>query len=94
MFGRSVSMKAPGMFMEILIRKAANAGGKVTQFSTHETKLSQTCHSCGKQKKKALSQRWHECPYGTGPVQRDLYSAFLAFHVENNKLDTSQAIQA
>src|SRR5258708_15991275 len=28
--------------------------------------------------KKPLSQRWHQCPCGIGPVQRDLYAAFLA----------------
>jgi hypothetical protein len=29
---------------------------------------------------KPRSQRWHWCPYGLGPVQRDLYSAFLLAH--------------
>ena len=27
---------------------------------------------------KLLSQRWHHCACGVGPVQRDLYAAFLA----------------
>ena len=56
-YGRSVSLRAPGMFMEILRRKAENAGGSVIEFSTKTTKLSQYCHKCGKYTKKPLSQR-------------------------------------
>jgi hypothetical protein len=29
-----------------------------------------------------LWQRWHECVCGIGPIQRDLYSAFLAAYLE------------
>ena len=29
-----------------------------------------------------LSQRWHHCECGLGPVQRDLYSALLAAYLE------------
>jgi hypothetical protein len=32
--------------------------------------------------KKPLSQRWHQCACGIGPIQRDLYSAFLAAHLD------------
>jgi hypothetical protein len=32
--------------------------------------------------KKPRSQRWHICPCGVGPVQRDLYAAFLLAHLE------------
>ena len=66
-FGKSVKNRAPGMFMEILRRKAENAGGSaksnrrlrltVDEFSTKTTKLSQYCHKCGKYTKKPLSQR-------------------------------------
>ncbi len=34
---------------------------------------------CGK----PLSQRWHQCACGIGPVQRDLYSAWLAAHLDS-----------
>ncbi|HSW87118.1 MAG TPA: hypothetical protein VLG49_06435, partial [Rhabdochlamydiaceae bacterium] len=44
-------------------------------------------------KKKPLSQRWHTCPCGI-EAQRDLYSAFLALHVDHKHLDRSQAISA
>ena len=75
-YGRSVRDRAPGMFMEILRRKAENAGGSVDEFSTKETKLSQYCHKCGKYTKKDLSQRVHTCCNLN--IQRDVYSAFLA----------------
>ncbi len=89
-FGKSVTKYAPGMFMQILRRKAENAGGRVIEFSTYDTKLSQTCHRCGAIKKKPLSERWHRCPCGI-EAQRDLYSAFLALHVHNEILDKPQA---
>lgn len=92
-FGKSVNKYAPGLFIQILHRKAENAGGKVIEFSTYDTKLSQTCHNCHVLKKKPLSQRWHACPCGI-TAQRDLYSAFLAIHVTENHLDRSQAQSA
>jgi hypothetical protein len=52
------------------------------EFSTRSTKLSQYCHGCGRYERKPLSQRWHTCPCGIGPVQRDLYAAFLATYLE------------
>jgi len=75
-YGRSVKDRAPGKFMEILRRKAENASGKVDEFSTKDTKLSQYCHKCGKYTKKPLSQRVHTCCNLN--IQRDIYSAFLA----------------
>lgn len=88
-FGKSVGFRAPGMFLSILCRKAEKAGGKVDEFSTHGTALSQVCH-CGLKKKKSLSMRWHKCECGVF-AQRDLYSAFLACHVQESTLGTSQA---
>jgi hypothetical protein len=41
-------------------------------------RLSQVCHGCGGVVKKPLAQRVHECACGVGPVQRDVYSAWLA----------------
>jgi len=86
-YGKSVKNRAPGMFMEILRRKAENAGGSVVEFSTKATKLSQYCHKCGKYTKKPLSQRWHTCCNLN--IQRDLYSAFLAGSVVEDSLDTA-----
>ena len=93
-YGKSVGNRAPGKFIEILSQKAERAGGKVVHFSTYKTKLSQACHGCGVYVKKSLSKRWHDCSCGVGPVQRDLYSAYLAQFVVNDCLDKSQAEKA
>ncbi|WP_075164231.1 zinc ribbon domain-containing protein [Ktedonobacter racemifer] len=81
-FGKSVGLRAPGMFVELLRRTVASTGGTLIEVSTRTTALSQWCHGCGRRVKKPLSQRWHQCTCGVGPVQRDLYSAFLAAYLD------------
>lgn len=93
-WGKSVGARAPGMFIQKLRDKAEKAGGEVIEFSTRATKLSQTCHGCEPLRKKKLSERVHSCACGVGPVQRDLYSAYLARFVSSNSLNKSQAGQA
>jgi hypothetical protein len=82
-------MRAPGMFVEELKRKAINADGSVCEFPTTTTKLSQTCH-CGKLQKKKLSERWHTCGCGV-EAQRDLFSAYLSRFVREGKLNAADA---
>lgn len=94
-FGRSVKVRAPGMFVSMLIRKAESAGGEITEIRTQHTKLSQFDHTTGKYVKKPLSQRTHFFGDGkTEPVQRDLYSAFLARHCGEDCLDIRQVQKA
>jgi putative transposase len=94
-FGRSVKVRAPGMFVSMLIRKAESAGGEVTEIRTRNTKLSQFDHTTGEYVKKPLSQRTHFFGDGqTKPVQRDLYSAFLARHCGEDCLDIRQVLEA
>jgi len=81
-FGKSVGMRAPGMLIDHLRRTVANTGGTLHEFPTRSTKLSQYCHGCQTHTKKSLAQRWHQCACGIGPIQRDLYSAFLAAYLE------------
>ena len=81
-YGKSIGFRAPGMFVAHLTRLVAKAGGTLLEVSSYQTKLSQYCHHCRQYHKKARSQRWHMCPCGLGPVQRDLYSAFLLAHLE------------
>ena len=92
LYGKSVGMRAPGMFVEMLTRKAENAGGQLEQINTWSTKLSQSCH-CGQVKKKSLSERWHRCGCGVA-AQRALYSAYLACYVEKDVLMADEAQQA
>jgi hypothetical protein len=80
-YGRSVGLRAPGMFVALLKRTVASTGGTLIEVSPRTTKLSQFCHGCGKTLKKPLSLRFHQCPCGIGPVQRDLYSAFLTAYL-------------
>jgi hypothetical protein len=94
LFGKSISYRAPGMFVAELTRKAEAAGGSVIGFPTTGTALSQMCQ-CGVKAKKKLSERWHNCSCGVS-AQRDLYSAFLARHVKVSEtgsyyLDTNTA---
>jgi len=89
-FGKSIGFRAPGLFVDILSRKAERAGGEVIEFNTRKTALSQTCQ-CGSKVKKRLKDRQHKCKTCGITAQRDLYSAFLARFVEYDKLDISQA---
>jgi transposase len=81
-YGKSVGLRAPGMLIDHLRRTVASTGGTLIEVPTRTTKLSQWCHGCGKMVKKPLSERWHACSCGIGPVQRDLYAAFLAAYLE------------
>ncbi len=81
-YGKSVGLRAPGMLIDHLRRTVASTGGTLIEVPTRATKLSQFCHGCGVQVKKPLAQRWHQCACGIGPIQRDLYSAFLAAYLE------------
>jgi hypothetical protein len=94
-FGRSVKVRAPGTMISTLQRKAESAGGGVIEINTRHTKLSQFDHTTGEYVKKPLSQRVHVFGDGvTKPVQRDLYSAFLATCCDTNSLDVSQVERA
>ena len=89
-YGSSVGLRAPGLFVAHLRRIVAKTGGTLTEVPTYHTKLSQYCHNCQRYVKKPLSERWHTCPCGIGPVQRDLYSACLLAYL--NPQDTIPSI--
>ena len=73
---------APGMFVAHVTRVVAKTGGTLREVSTYQTRLSQYCHQCRQYHKKSRSQRWHTCPCGCGPVQRDPYAALLLAYLE------------
>ncbi len=93
-FGRSAKVRGAGMFVAALRRKAEACGGGVIEFSAYRTRLSQFDHTTGEYLKKPLSQRVHVLGDGSGEVQRDLYSAFLARFVEADTLDARSAALA
>ena len=84
-YGKSVKVRAPGMFVERFRRKAESAGGKLTDLPTWSLKMSQYDHITQTCVKKPLKQRWHVLGDGSGVVQRDIYCAFLARCVLDNK---------
>ena len=85
MYGRSVKRRAPSMFINLLKRKAERAGGELRDLPTEKLKMSQYDHPTETYTKKPLSRRWHVLGDGSGIVQRDIYSAFLARCVASNQ---------
>lgn len=81
-FGKSLSNRAPAMFLDILDRKLHYYGQKLKKIDTRELKASQFNHLTGEYVKKELSERWNLL--NDKKVQRDLYSAFL---IENTNDD-------
>jgi putative transposase len=69
-FGKSVGRNAPGSILEV---------------SPVQTYLSSRC-VCGLRQKKKLSERTHRCSQCGTTMQRDLFSAFLAQHVDSDNL--------
>jgi len=91
-YGRSVRDRAPGGFITGLLRKAESAGGVTREGDPRISAPSQSC-VCGARKKKPLSLRVHTCSEcGTGPIQRDVFSAFLWRHINaDGTLDAPKA---
>ena len=94
LYGKSVKVKAPGVFIERLKRKAESAGGQLNELDTWSLKMSQYDHVSGQYNKKHLSERWHILGGKTAEkallIQRDMYSAFLALCVIENEHQSSQ----
>lgn len=86
LYGKSVGLRAPGMLIDHVRRIVAKTGGTLIEVPTYQTKLSQYCHGCQAYTKKALSERWHACACGIGPVQRDVYSACLLAYLNPKEL--------
>src|SRR5580704_9920307 len=55
---------ALGMFHRMLNYKAEEASIEWIEIAPREAKPSQTCHGCGRQEKKNLSDRVHACGCG------------------------------
>ena len=93
-FGRSTKVREAGSLMSKLRRKAERAGGELRDLDTWSLKLSQFDHTTNTCTKKALSERWHVLGDGSGVVQRDMYSAFLAAVADKSAIHSSRALAA
>jgi len=61
---REILDTTPSLFLKLLKCKAEEAGLYWVEIPTRQVKPSQTCHGCGIQAKKTLSERMHHCSCG------------------------------
>ncbi|MBR3640885.1 MAG: hypothetical protein IKN53_02505 [Oscillibacter sp.] len=83
-FGKSVANKAPATLIGILNQKLLSAGLEGVVEVPTKVRASQFNHLTGEYQKKPLGQRWNDMPDGRR-IQRDLYSAFLLQHTNEQK---------
>lgn len=72
---RSILDVGFGMLREAIKYKVIEAGGVFVEVPTKKVKPSQTCPSCGHQKKKELSERVHKCEKCNYQQDRDVAAA-------------------
>lgn len=82
-FGKSLKDHAPSQMLEIINQKLQYNGLELNKIDTKEVKASQFNHITGEYKKKSLGTRWVQLDENTR-IQRDLYSAFLIGHVNED----------
>jgi hypothetical protein len=87
-FGKSLANKAPAKLLTILDNKLKYFGEKLIKVNTKEVKASQYNHLNCRYNKKKLSQRWNDL--NGIKIQRDLYSAFLIQHVNDDLCSINQ----
>ena len=89
-YGKAIFKAAPGYFRTLLLQRANSTGCKVDIISSKKTKPSQYNHITGEFNKKELKTRIYNLTNEITDIQRDLYSAFLISHIENDKYLTEQ----
>ena len=82
-FGKSVNRRSPGLFNSMLELKAKKYGIPVVNVNIRKYKASQYDHVIGEYIKPSLSERVKKV--GGKRVQRDLYSAFLLWNIQDEK---------
>lgn len=87
-FGKSLANKAPAKLLTIIDNKLKYFGEKLITVNTKEVKASQYNHLNCRYNKKKLSQRWNDL--NGIKIQRDLYSAFLIQHVNDDLCSINQ----
>ena len=84
-FGKPIFRAAPSAFREALKTRAVQLGIEIIMISPKEVKPSQYNHISQTFEKKPLSTRIFDLSPECTSLQRDLYSAFLIGHIENNQ---------
>ena len=84
-YGKAIFKAAPGYFRMLLLQRANSTGCKVDIISPKKTKPSQYNHITGEFNKKELKTRIYNLTDEITDIQRDLYSAFLISHIENDE---------
>ena len=92
-YGKAVFKAAPGHFRTLLVQRAHSTGCKVDVISPKKTKPSQYNHITGEFEKKELKIRIYNLTDEITDVQRDLYSAFLIAHIENDEYLNEQLVE-
>jgi len=88
--GKSISTKAPAMFVSILENKCkAATGHALNKVDTKTIKASDYDHTTGKYQKRESLSRWVYLANGD-KVHRNLYCAFLLFCVADGCIDQKQ----
>lgn len=87
-FGKSLANKSPAKLLTIIDNKLKYFGEKLITVNTKEVKASQYNHLNCRYNKKKLSQRWNDL--NGIKIQRDLYSAFLIQHVNDDLCSINQ----
>ena len=92
-FGKAVFRAAPSAFRTALKTKASQLGIDFEIISPKNVKPSQYNHITQTFEKKSLSTRIYDLSDEYKNVQRDLYSAFLIGHIENDHYQQTQLEQ-
>ena len=92
-FGKAIFRAAPSAFRTALETRAFQLGIDVEVISPKDVKPSQYNHITQTFEKKPLSTRVYDLTDNYPGVQRDLYSAFLIGHIENDHYNQEQLEQ-
>ena len=92
-FGKAIFRAAPSAFRTALETRASQLGIDVEVISPKDVKPSQYNHITQTFDKKSLSTRVYDLSDEYTGVQRDLYSAFLIGHIENDHYKQEQLKQ-
>ena len=92
-FGKAVFRAAPSAFRTALETRAFQLGIEIEVISPKDVKPSQYNHITQTFEKKPLSTRVYDLSDDVPGVQRDLYSAFLIGHIENDHYNQKQLHQ-